>query len=103
MRNKRAIYKHMRNKFCPREILRLVILGTAEYCCQLKMSVDRGTHNTGFQFGAPRLVQEGCVMYHDDDEERMFPWFRIGQAQEVQVVWFCSALDPVRYWVDYSG
>lgn len=54
----------------------MVILSTAEYCSQLKMSVDRRAHNTGFQFDAPGLVQEGCVMYQDDDEERIFPWFR---------------------------
>lgn len=94
MRNKRAVYKHMRNKFCSREILRLVILSTTKYCCQLKMSVGRGTHNTGVQFGVPSLIQERRVMYQDDDEERMFPWFGMGQAQEIQVVWFCSALDP---------
>lgn len=71
MRNKRVIYKHVRNKFCPREILRLVILSTTEYCCQLKVSADRGTHRTGFQFDAPRLIQEGCVMYQGDDEENI--------------------------------
>jgi len=61
MRNKRVIYKHARNQFCPREIFRLVIPSTADYCCQLKMSVDRGMRSTGFQLGASRLVQEGCV------------------------------------------
>lgn len=67
------------------------------------MSIDRRAHNAGFQFDVLGLVQEGCVTYQDDDEERIFPWFRMGQAQEIEVVWFYSALDPLRSWVDCSG
>lgn len=48
----------------------------------MKMSVDRGMHNSGFQFGATGLVQERDLMYQDDDEERMLPWLRIGQAKK---------------------
>lgn len=45
------------------------------------MSIDRGVHISGFQFGAAGLVQERDLMYQDDDEERMLPWLRIGQAK----------------------
>lgn len=65
----------------------------SQYCCQLKVLAGGGMHNACFQLDAARLVQEGCVMHQDDDEERMFPCFRIGQAQEIQVLWFCSAFN----------
>lgn len=91
MRIKRAIYKYVRNKFCLREILRLVILSTAEYCCKLKMLVVRGMHKTGFQFGTPRLVQEGMcdVSRSCWRKDVSFVRVRAGPRDPGCLVWFC--------------